>query len=265
MGGSLSENADESHAVGEPVDAGSEGADSLAGLSLGGLHGSALGPRNIGKRLAAMERLVTVEGHRLLDVGCATGEYTAEMATRFDHVDAVDIDPTRIEIFAACAPANVTPRVASVTDLPFETDRYDLVTMIEVLEHLPATEDALREIARVLRPGGHLVLTTPNRRWPVEQHGVRLGSRRVSGYLLPGLTWIRPLHRRMCRPDAFTVRDLRRLARASGLTLVGVTFMGVPLDSLGQDRWIHRAIDRSERLPGVRTFSQTIVGAFRAP
>jgi SAM-dependent methyltransferase len=50
-----------------------------------------------------------------------------------------------------------------ISDLPFRSQAFDLVLMLEVIEHLPDIPHSLREIARVLKPGGIAVVTTPNR------------------------------------------------------------------------------------------------------
>lgn len=58
-------------------------------------------------------------------------------------------------------------RVGSVTALPFENGTFDLVLLSEVLEHIPDDTAALREIVRVLRPGGHLVISVPHPPAPI--------------------------------------------------------------------------------------------------
>lgn len=50
-----------------------------------------------------------------------------------------------------------------IADLPFRSASFDLVLMLEVIEHLPDIPHSLREIARVLKPGGVAIVTTPNR------------------------------------------------------------------------------------------------------
>jgi SAM-dependent methyltransferase len=50
-----------------------------------------------------------------------------------------------------------------IDNLPFRSESFDLVLMLEVIEHIPDIPHALREIARVLKPGGFAVVTTPNR------------------------------------------------------------------------------------------------------
>ena len=53
------------------------------------------------------------------------------------------------------------PAIDSQNPLPFESSQFDLVTMLAVLEHLTEPRAVIQDIARVLKPGGRLVLTTP--------------------------------------------------------------------------------------------------------
>ncbi len=246
------------HATGKNV---ADGFDGDA-RSIGALHGSARGKRNVRLRLQAMAEFGPLTGARLLDVGCGTGEYTRILADSYDQVDGIDVELDRIEVFRRDLPANVTVGLESVNDLSFDDDTFDTVTMIEVLEHLADPPAAMSEIRRVLKPGGRLLLTTPNRLWPFEQHGVAVGGRRYPGVVMPGLVWIKPLHERISNSAAFTRRDLQRLADGAGLTLLGVTYMMPPLDSLPEGHVAHRVSDRAADSPA-RLFGQTIVGGFQ--
>ena len=227
--------------------------------SIGEMHGSARGNRNILGRIRAMQRLGNLTGGRLLDVGCGTGEYTTAMAPGFTSVDAIDIEPERLEYFKNDHPENVTVQSMSVNELDFPDETFDLVTMVEVLEHLADPTQALSEIRRVLRVGGGLLLTTPNRAWPIEQHGVLVGEKRYPGPYAPGLVWVKPLHRRFSDADAFSSKDLKRLARAGGMEVAGVTYMMPPLDSLGESSKVHDVLDLAETSV-LAPLGQTIVG-----
>ncbi len=232
--------------------------------SIGALRGSARGARNVRRRLEAMARLGDLGGSRLLDVGCGTGEYTREFAEIYNEVDGIDIELDRLAIFEADHPDNVAVKAMSITDAEYADSSFDAVTMIEVLEHLADIPASMREIARILRPAGALYLTTPNRWWPFEQHGVPIGSKRYGGYLFPGLTWVKPLHRRLSNCGAFTRRDLEQIAADAGLELTGVTYMMPPLDSLEDGHMLHRLTEALER-PPFGTCSQTIIARMVKP
>ena len=237
----------------------------LAGdsTSIGSLHGSARGGRNVSGRLRAMSRLGELSGGSLLDVGCGTGEYTVRLATAFDRTVAIDVEPQRLDILREAAPAGLEVHQMSVNAMELASHSFDVVTMIEVLEHLSEPVGALTEIRRVLCPGGSLFLTTPARRWPLEQHGVILAGRRRSSVTLPFVTWIPPLHRRVSDAAAFTESSLRRLGRESGLEFVGCTYMMPPLDSMSGRPLVHRVLDAAERALHP-WYGQTIVAHLRA-
>jgi SAM-dependent methyltransferase len=112
-------------------------------------------------------RLADVEGAEVLDVGCSIGWYARE-ALSFGAVRVVGLDLSEdaLEVAGTMAPGAEFVR-GSGLDLPFEDASFDVVTMFNVIEHLPAgSEDRLlAEGARVLRPGGRLALVTPHRHW----------------------------------------------------------------------------------------------------
>jgi 2-polyprenyl-3-methyl-5-hydroxy-6-metoxy-1,4-benzoquinol methylase len=101
-------------------------------------------------------------GKRVLDVGCGDGAYALAAARQGAQV--VGVDGSRTMLTAARARANeaglnVEFEQADVMALPFEDGRFDLVLTVTVLCFLPDPAAALREIARVLAPGGRLVLS----------------------------------------------------------------------------------------------------------
>ncbi|NJP91216.1 methyltransferase domain-containing protein [Nonomuraea sp. FMUSA5-5] len=95
---------------------------------------------------------------RLLDVGCGTGVVTAAALALGAEVTAVDRDPAMLELIARRHPY-ATIREAALPELPFEDDRFDCVAGNFVINHVPDAPAALRELRRVLRPGGALALS----------------------------------------------------------------------------------------------------------
>jgi SAM-dependent methyltransferase len=119
-------------------------------------------------------------GIRFLDAGCGDGALTCVVATQ--GADAVGVDPdpamlTRARARAADARLDVTFLDGRVERLPFPDASFDVVASVTVLCFVPDAAGAVREMARVLRPGGRLVLGELGR-W-----SVWAALRRVRGWL----------------------------------------------------------------------------------
>jgi 2-polyprenyl-6-hydroxyphenyl methylase/3-demethylubiquinone-9 3-methyltransferase len=101
-------------------------------------------------------------GDRALDLGCGTGVFTAELADAGAAAIGVEVAEAAIAR-ARTAHPQIDFRLAPLDGpLPLEDRAVDLVWASEVIEHVADTERWLREVARVLAPGGRLLVTTPN-------------------------------------------------------------------------------------------------------
>ena len=216
-----------------------------------GAKSSNKGERGITKRLAALGRLTDLSGDRLLDIGCADGTYTVRLAESFKQVDGIDIEPERLADFHARTSLRQVIRVheMSADKLEFDSNTFDVVTAIEVLEHVADLPGVFAEVARVLRPGGRFCVTTPNRWFPFETHGPLIGGRRRRPWVAPGLPWVRPLHRRCSDARAFTRRELVSQATTAGLVLVGHEWMMPPFDRNGLGKRVRWVTDWVESSP----------------
>ena len=126
------------------------------------------------------------DGAKLLDVGCGTGDLLRRLGTRFV-LSGCDPADEMIERARAANPgASLT--VASAESLPFEDDHFDVAVMIEVVRYLADPEPALRELARVLRPGG-LALVTFAPRFTTTAYP--LVNRLTGRVRVPGMTDVR--------------------------------------------------------------------------
>jgi len=120
-------------------------------------------------------------GKRTLDAGCGYGPFSAAAVGRGAVVVSVDIGPRLV--VRAMARAGSRGLVADACQLPVRDGSFDVVISSEMLEHTRAPLEALGELARVLRPDGLLVLTTPNRAWQgVVRAASTLGLRPFRGW-----------------------------------------------------------------------------------
>lgn len=230
---------------------------------------SAFGERGIRKRLDALARRTDLRGDRLLDIGCGDGAYTIRLADDFNRVDAIDIEADRLALFTersigSPAADRITIREMSATKLDYPDNTFDLVTSIEVLEHIEELDQALEEIRRVLKPGGRFAFTTPNRWFPFETHGFIYRGRRYPPARAPFLTWIGPLHRRLADARTFTAAELRRRLDAARFRTRSVDYIMPPFDRSSVGRRIRPITDLAERSP-LRRFGMALVVTAEKP
>jgi SAM-dependent methyltransferase len=98
------------------------------------------------------------DGRRVLDVGCGTGAMLSYLE-RYGEPSGVEADEQAVEL---CRSRGITAvQQADPPPLPFEDGRFDLVTALDVLEHVDDDGRLLAELRRVLRPGGVALVTVP--------------------------------------------------------------------------------------------------------
>jgi 2-polyprenyl-3-methyl-5-hydroxy-6-metoxy-1,4-benzoquinol methylase len=133
-------------------------------------------PADIRRRLSVVFdeclRETPLAGFRALDAGCGYGVFSAAAASRGAAVVSVDIGPRLVA--RAVARADGRGVAADACMLAFRDECFDVVISSEMLEHTEAPLAAVRELGRVLRVDGLLIVTTPNRAW---QGVVRAASR----------------------------------------------------------------------------------------
>jgi ubiquinone/menaquinone biosynthesis C-methylase UbiE len=177
-----------------------------------------------------------LEARRVVDVGCGDGALACALASHGADVTGIDPDPAMLvaaQSRAALAGVRATFLEGRVEQLPFPDASVDVVVSVTVLCFVPDAAGAVREMARVLRPGGRLVLGELGR-W-----SLWAAIRRARGWL-GAQTW------KIARFRSAT--ELRALAEAAGLhvaTLHGAVYYP-PLGLLARmlarlDPWLGRA------------------------
>jgi len=199
-------------------------------------------------RLEAAVRLVGEGPGALLEIGVGSGRLLARLAERGWEVTGIDAAPRMLELARARVPSGRL-EVARAEELPFEDASFDAVVAVGVLEY-GDLEASLRELARVLRPGGRAVLGVRNNAAPTVAWSVRVMhpvARRVKrvapfGRRLPSSTR---------RPPSLA--ELSRLLERVGLRVervenVGSAVLPDPFDRLPFAYRAARAVEASPRL-----------------
>lgn len=110
---------------------------------------------------AVQALLPALDEKRILDAGCGDGLYSAWLAEQGGDVTGIDFSTQMVEVARDRYGNDVDFEQADLTDeIPAEDGSFDLVLCQHVFSHLPDLDSALSEFARVLRPGGELVLST---------------------------------------------------------------------------------------------------------
>ncbi len=119
------------------------------------------------------KKLNVQSSYKILDIGCGAGRHTCA-AYQLNDVIAIGADLSHKDLTEAKEKLEYHDLLnehgggtwglstADITCLPFKDDFFDLVICSEVLEHIPADHDAIKEIIRVLKPGKNLAVSVPS-------------------------------------------------------------------------------------------------------
>lgn len=163
------------------------------------------------RRLQMIARYARLDAPaRVLIAGCGVGTYASQIGRRYTpYVDAFDIEFERVEDTQADTPRAL---VAAAEFEPYADNSFDTILSHEVIEHVQDDVASAREMVRVLKPGGHIVMFAPNRWYPFETHGhywrgqYHFGNTPLINYLPDALR-----NRLAPHVRAYTAHGLRRL------------------------------------------------------
>ncbi len=120
-------------------------------------------------RLNYIDERVSLAGKRALDVGCGGGLLSEGMAQRGAHVTGIDMGEAPLAVarlHGMESGVNVDYQQITVEELAQDSEhagQYDVVTCLEMLEHVPDPASVIKACAAMLKPGGHLFVSTINR------------------------------------------------------------------------------------------------------
>ncbi len=155
-----------------------------------------------------------VNGARVVDVGCGGGILTETLAKAGANVVGIDQSDLTLEVarqHARQGGLDIDYRLQTVEELvALEAGSYDVVTCLELLEHVPDPAAVIDACARLLKPGGHVVFSTINRTFKAWLFAI-VGGEYVMRILPRGTHE----YAKLIRPD-----EMRRWAGASGLAFL---------------------------------------------
>jgi len=212
-------------------------------------------PFNVKYRVRRVSRYI--QGGSWLDFGCAEGGYTAELRLAGAAiVVGIDIDADLIESARRLHP-EASFYLGEDDRLAFASGSFDGVFMNEVFEHVADEHRVLAEVHRVLKPGGRLILISPNRGFPFEGHGVHIG-RWSSKRPIPFVPWLpRAVTSRWVTARNYWPQELRDKVASNGFCIVETGFVmpvfeGYPWVPASIVRGFRRHITFFDRCPGIR-------------
>lgn len=145
-------------------------------------------------QIRRMELIKKYAGERIngciLEDGCGVGSYLSRFMQTAKHAVGIEIEYERAHAAKQiCTEANTDVVTSCGEYLPFQDNSFDLILSHEVIEHVNDDLLSVREMVRVLKPGGRIVLFCPNRGYPFETHGIywrgkyRFGNKLFVNYL----------------------------------------------------------------------------------
>jgi 2-polyprenyl-3-methyl-5-hydroxy-6-metoxy-1,4-benzoquinol methylase len=223
-------------------------ANKLAGFALRWVKSIQSGPNN----------------RRYLDVGCGNGFITELVAPEFDEVVGIDMEEARLEDFRAHVNGkpNFQILLMSAAKIEFPSEFFPFVTSFEVLEHVQDLDASVREMVRVCKRGGIIVISVPQVWFPFENHGAQIGMR-LYPRKIPLLPYIRPLHRKWSLARVFSSAEMDRLFIAQGLELLGTSYVAPQFERAAAhaNSWeskfafLKHMLNRCENIPGLRALT----------
>jgi ubiquinone/menaquinone biosynthesis C-methylase UbiE len=222
-------------------------------------------PLNVAYRLGKIRQLGLLKGG-WLDLGCGDGSYTMAMV-EMGADTAIGIDKLQDRILEAkkkCRSSlNVTFLHNPIETLPFADNSFDAVLMNEVLEHVTNELYILREIYRITRHGGHLIIMSPNRWFPFEGHGAHFGKLQFP-WPAPFLPWLpAKISQHFMNARNYWPYELQDLVAKERFTVSKVDFVWPVFEVY---RWLpeslirqyQKTIPRLEKIPVIRRFGVSV-------
>ncbi len=185
-------------------------------------------------RLNFIHERVNLSGKKVLDVGCGGGILSESMAVKGASVKGIDLGKAPLsvaQLHAKESQLEISYEMISAEDIAQrEPAAYDIVTCLEMLEHVPSPESIIASCAKLVKPGGHVFFSTLNRN-PKSYLFAVIGAEYILNLLPKGTHE----YQKFIRPS-----ELDRWCRKSGLT--AKELVGMSYNPLTKHYWLGRDV-----------------------
>ncbi len=203
------------------------------------------------RRRSLIQTMIKLHGRdavSALDIGSGIGTYTSDLLQTSQKVTCADNDSALLEYIAGKFGSNPKLKLinADGTNLPFPENSFDLILCTEMLEHTPSPSALLREVARVKKPQGIFILSTPQK--------FSLPELTAKIFFSPLLCWLVKMVRRESVSDCGhislqTASSLKNMLRQCGFRILYARYTGifVPVVSEICGNWWVRLFQKQEK------------------
>ncbi len=210
----------------------------------------------VSSRLGLISKYYDLSGKRILDLGCGNGVYTSEIAKMADSVLGIEANEEHLQDAIRLKEEeiieNLEFRCCRIENMDCD-EKFDVVIMIEVLEHVFDEDAVLQKVRECLVDDGHLILFVPNKLYPFETHGMRIFGKNIHFKgSVPFLSWApRFIRKHVVDERIYTKRHLKRLLLNNGFEVLAFDYFLPPLDLINQNvaGHVRRSLKFIERTP----------------
>jgi 2-polyprenyl-3-methyl-5-hydroxy-6-metoxy-1,4-benzoquinol methylase len=185
------------------------------------------------RRLAILERVTDFFGKDLdlVDVGCGNGASMLALSPKMRSCTGLEIYPPHVDSFEKMKTdqSNCQMMVWDIENHEFGR-QFDRLICFEVVEHF-RSEDAVANLAKLLKTGGLAAFSVPNKWWIFETHGARLPF--LPWNRVPFFSWLpRAIHERFAHARIYTQSRIAKLLKNHGFEILEMNYITAPMDVL---------------------------------